>query len=173
MSANNVTDTPIWFSQDIIDLHNFYLTLLWSSLDLLLQIATVVTKALSFQWVPCNKPSLCSISNCGLNYVYLESILSCLLWDSYTFILIFDSVAKKKCKNAQQILEGTRIFQMRFRNLDKSDRKILMKCFLAHLYNSASSYATRPISIQAITMFIPIIRFVTQLTQLQKSLKDV
>ena len=43
-----------------------------------------------------------------------------------------------------------------FRNsLDKSDRKIFDEMFLiAHLYNSASSYAAKPIRIQPIFMSI-------------------
>ena len=56
-----------------------------------------------------------------------------------------------------------------FRNsLDKSDRKIFDEMFsIAHLYNSASSYAVKPIRIQPIFMSI-IFHQYKQLSRLSK-----
>ncbi|MGC1929468.1 MAG: hypothetical protein WA667_10875 [Candidatus Nitrosopolaris sp.] len=61
-----------------------------------------------------------------------------------------------------------------FRNsLDKSDRKIFDEMFLiAHLYNSASSYAVKPIRIQPIFMSI-IFHHYKQLERLSKVTKEV
>jgi hypothetical protein len=58
-----------------------------------------------------------------------------------------------------------------FRNsLDKSDRKIFDEMFsIAHLYNSVSSYAAKPIRIQAIFMSI-IFHNYKQLERLSKEI---
>ncbi|MGC2572040.1 MAG: hypothetical protein WA364_11065 [Candidatus Nitrosopolaris sp.] len=60
-----------------------------------------------------------------------------------------------------------------FRNsLDKSDRKIFDEMFLvAHLYNSASSYAAKPICIQPIFMSI-IFHHYRQLARLSKEIEE-
>ncbi|MGB8935178.1 MAG: hypothetical protein WCC17_08740, partial [Candidatus Nitrosopolaris sp.] len=60
-----------------------------------------------------------------------------------------------------------------FRNsLDKSDRKIFDEMFsIAHLYNSASSYAAKPIRIQPIFMSI-IFHHYKQLARLSKEIED-
>src|SRR5439155_19879041 len=49
-----------------------------------------------------------------------------------------------------------------FRNsLDKSDRKIFDQMFsVAHMYNSASSYTTKPVRIQTILMSIILIHYI-------------
>jgi hypothetical protein len=61
-----------------------------------------------------------------------------------------------------------------FRNsLDKSDRKIFDEIFsIAHLYNSESSYAAKPIRIQPIVMSI-IFHHYKQLERLSKNTKDI
>jgi hypothetical protein len=61
-----------------------------------------------------------------------------------------------------------------FRNsLDKSDRKIFDDMFsIAHLYNSASSYATKPIRIQPIFMSI-IFHHYKQLARLSKEIEEI
>jgi hypothetical protein len=61
-----------------------------------------------------------------------------------------------------------------FRNsLDKSDRKIFDEMFsLAHLYNSTSSYAAKPIRIQPIFMSI-IFHHYRQLARLSKEIEQV
>jgi hypothetical protein len=60
-----------------------------------------------------------------------------------------------------------------FRNsLDKSDRKIFDDMFsIAHLYNSASSYAAKPIRIQPIFMSI-IFHHYKQLARLSKGIEE-
>jgi hypothetical protein len=60
-----------------------------------------------------------------------------------------------------------------FRNsLDKSDRKIFDEMFsVAHLYNSASSYAAKPIRIQPIFMSI-IFHHYKQLARLSKEIEE-
>jgi hypothetical protein len=60
-----------------------------------------------------------------------------------------------------------------FRNsLDKSDRKIFDEMFsIAYLYNSASSYAAKPIRIQPIFMSI-IFHHYKQLARLSKEIED-
>jgi hypothetical protein len=61
-----------------------------------------------------------------------------------------------------------------FRNsLDKSDRKIFDEMFsIAHLYNSASSYAAKPIRIQPIFMSI-VFHLYRQLARLSKETEEV
>ena len=61
-----------------------------------------------------------------------------------------------------------------FRNsLDKSDRKIFDEMFsIAHLYNSASSYAAKPIRIQPIFMSI-IFHHYKQIARLSKEIEQV
>ena len=60
-----------------------------------------------------------------------------------------------------------------FRNLlDKSDRKKFDQMFsIAHMYNSASSYAAKPIRIQPIFMSI-IFDHYKQLERLYKEIKE-
>lgn len=60
-----------------------------------------------------------------------------------------------------------------FRNsLDKSDRKIFDQMFsVAHMYNSASSYTTKPVRIQPILMSI-IFHHYKQLVKLSKEIKE-
>ncbi|MGC2683646.1 MAG: hypothetical protein WA323_17450 [Candidatus Nitrosopolaris sp.] len=60
-----------------------------------------------------------------------------------------------------------------FRNsLDKSDRKLFDQMFyIGHLYNSASSYAAKPIRIQPIFMSI-IFHYYKQLVNLSKKIKN-
>ena len=59
-----------------------------------------------------------------------------------------------------------------FRNsLDKSDRKIFDQMFsVAHMYNSASSYTTKPVRIQPILMSI-IFHHYKQLVKLSEEIK--
>jgi hypothetical protein len=61
-----------------------------------------------------------------------------------------------------------------FRNsLDKSDKKIFDDMFsIAHLYNSASSYAAKPIHIQPIFMSI-IFHHYKQLASLSKEIEEI
>ncbi len=61
-----------------------------------------------------------------------------------------------------------------FRNsLDKSDRKIFDDMFsIAHLYNSASSYAAKPIRIQPIFVSI-IFHHYKQLARLSKEIEEI
>jgi hypothetical protein len=61
-----------------------------------------------------------------------------------------------------------------FRNsLDKSDKKIFDDMFsIAHLYNSVSSYATKPIRIHPIFMSI-IFHHYKQLARLSKEIEQV
>ncbi len=61
-----------------------------------------------------------------------------------------------------------------FRNsLDKSDRKFFDEMFsIAHLYNSASSYAVKPIRIQPIFMSI-IFHQYKQLERLSKKTEEI
>jgi hypothetical protein len=59
-----------------------------------------------------------------------------------------------------------------FRNLDKSDRKLFVQMFsIGHVYNSASSYAAKPIRIQPIFMSI-IFHHYKQLVNLSKEIKS-
>jgi hypothetical protein len=61
-----------------------------------------------------------------------------------------------------------------FRNsLDKSDRKIFDRMFsYAHLYNSAASYAAKPIRIHPIVLSI-ILHHYKQLLNLSKEIKKI
>jgi len=57
-------------------------------------------------------------------------------------------------------------------SLDKSDRKLFDQMFsIGHLYNSASSYAAKPIRIQPIFMSI-IFHHYKQLLNLSKEIKS-
>ena len=58
------------------------------------------------------------------------------------------------------------------KTLDKSDRKVLDQMFsMAHLYNSAASYAAKPIRIQPIFMSI-IFHHYKQLTRISEQVSN-